>query len=267
MLLLTSEATVTPIIIGTILYFIGGLLPGGEQMTYQPALLLAAIGIAGAPGTTVLVIQEARARGLLSKTLVAAIGLIDMVAVGIFVFISITISSDTGYANAIVTVGFQFLTTFLIGGLCSVIALALTRSIVSPAFLGPTMVAVILGSWGGAAGFGTSGGILSCTFAGIVVTNLRHDTVRSAEAYLNSIGGVLFALFFTLAGMRLDFSLVPKATALVILYFVARVLAKSVSAFAAMSFAGMPPEDTQLPGNLIDAARRCCRWTDPAGSR
>jgi len=65
------------------------------------------------------------------------------------------------------------------------------------------MVAVILAAWGGAAGFGASG-ILACTFAGIIITNVRHDTVRSAEAYLHSIGGALFAAFYTFAGMNLD---------------------------------------------------------------
>ncbi len=237
-LLLLGEATITPLIVGFSLFFFGRLL--SDDMTYQTAILLAAIGIAGAPGTTVLVIQEARAKGILTRTLVAAIGLIDMVAVGFFVFVSILLGDDLGWSHALITVVEQFLTTFVIGGSCAIIALFLTRTIVSPAFLGPTMVAVILGSWGAASGFGTSGGILACTFAGIVVTNLRHDTVRSAEAYLNSIGGVLFALFFTLAGMRLDFSLVPQATGLVLLYFASRLVGKVISSYAAMSLAGVP---------------------------
>jgi PTS system fructose-specific IIC component len=236
-LLLLGEATITPIVIAAALIFIGPLLPG--NMTTPAAILLAAIGIAGAPGTTVLVIQEARARGILTRTLIAAIGLIDMVAVGIFVFVSIMLGNELGWSHALLSVGTQFTTTFLIGASCAIIALILTRTIVSPAFLGPTMVAVILGSWGGASQFGTSGGILACTFAGIVITNLRHDTVRSAEAYLNSIGGVLFALFFTLAGMRLDFGLVPQAAALVALYFAARITGKVIGAYCAMTAAGM----------------------------
>ena len=197
-------------------------------------MLLAVIAIAGAPGTTVLVIQEARARGTLTKTLVAAIGLIDMVAVGVFVFVSTLIGPDTTLSGALVNVGMQFLITFAIGTICTILALFLIRHIVSPAFVGPTMVAVILGSWGAAAGFGTSGGILACTFAGIAVTNLRHDIVRSTEAYMHNIGGVLFAMFFTLAGTRLDFSQVLPAFGLVILYFFARLIGKYVSAFTEM---------------------------------
>ncbi len=240
-LLLLCEALITPTIVASIMYFIGSMLGGmtGMEMSGKVAMLLAVVAIAGAPGTTVLVIQEARARGTLTKTLVAAIGLIDMVAVGVFVFVSTMLVPDTSITSALGQVALQFLITFMIGTICAVLALTLIRTIVSPAFVGPTMVAVILGAWGAAAGLGTSGGILACTFAGIAVTNLRHDIVRSTEAYLNSIGGVLFAMFFTLAGTRLDFSQVPTAAALVFLYFASRFIGKYLSAYTAMSLAGM----------------------------
>lgn len=213
-LLLLCEATITPILVGVILLIAGPMVGG---LSRQAAVLLAAIAIAGAPGTTVLVIQEARARGTLSKTLVAAVGLIDMVAVAAFVFASTFIKSQADLTEPFSALAIQFGVTMIIGFSCAALALALTRTVIGPAFLGPTMVAVILCSWGAASHFGTSGGILACTFAGIAVTNLRHDTVRSAEAYLHSIGGVLFALFFTFAGMKLDFSTVPAAAGLVFL--------------------------------------------------
>lgn len=236
-LLLLGEAIITPLIVGSAMYFVGPLI--SPKMTVNPAILLAAIAVAGAPGTTVLVIQEARARGILTRTLLAAIGLIDMVAVGVFVFVSTFLGVDTGWADALQSVGIQFALTLMIGTSFAVIAIVLTRTIVSPAFLGPTMVAVVLGAWGAAAGFGTSGGILACTFAGIALTNLRHDLVRAGEAYLKSIGGVLFALFFTFAGMKLDFTKVPMVLGLVLLFFVSRLVAKSVSSFTAMSLAGV----------------------------
>ena len=234
-LLLLGEALITPVIVGSIMYFIGTRISG--EMALAPAILLAAIAIAGAPGTTVLVIQESRARGILTRTILAAIGLIDMVAVALFVLVSTILSDHASFLHALQGVGIQFGVTFLLGAACALIAIGLTRTIVSPAFLGPTMVAVVLGAWGSAASFGTSGGILACTFAGIVITNLRHDLVRAGEAYLTSIGGVLFALFFTFAGMKLDFTKVPMALGLVLLYFAARLIAKSINAFTAMSLA------------------------------
>ena len=234
-LLLLCELLITPTIVASVMLLFGPFL---GDIDLKASILLAAIAIAGAPGTTVLVIQEARARGILTRTLIAAIGLIDMVAVGVFVFLSTFVLEDITWAESFGLVAYQFAATFLIGGFFSVLAVALTRTIVGPAFLGPIMVAVILGSWGAAVGAGASG-ILACTFAGIVVTNLRHDTVRSAEAYLHGVGGVLFATFFTLAGTKLDFSLVPAAASLVLLYFFARLIGKSTSAYTAMSLSGV----------------------------
>lgn len=246
-LLLIGEAVFTPTIVVLMLYFVGGWF-APDQITMRASLLLAAIAIAGAPGTTILVVQEARARGILTRTLVAAVALIDMVAVGAFAFVSSYLAEggsggDVWHSNwptAIVSVAREFGLAFAVGSVSALIALGLTRMLVSPAFLGPTMVAVILGAWGGATGFDVSG-ILACTFAGIVVSNVRHDVVRSAEAYLHSIGGVLFAAFYTFAGMNLDFSLVLKAVGLVLLYFFARFLGKYVGAFTAMSIAEVPP--------------------------
>ena len=79
------------------------------------------------------------------------------------------------------------------------LVLGLTRTIVSPAFLGPSMVGAILGAWGLARALGVSS-ILACTFAGMAVSNIRHASANSAEAYLKPLGGLLFAAFYTLAG-------------------------------------------------------------------
>lgn len=244
--LLIGEALLTPIVVIVAMYFIGGWLKP-EDMTLRTSLILAAIAIAAAPGTTVLVVQETRSRGILTRTLVAAVALIDMVAVGVFVFATayLTGLGDSNadwhehWQHALVSVAIEFGAAFSVGTLAALIALGLTRTIVGPAFLGPTMVAVILGAWGAAVGFGYSG-ILACTFAGIMVSNIRHDTVRSTGAYLHSIGGVLFAAFYTFAGMKLDFSLVLDAAGLVVLFFLARLAGKYFGAYAAMSLADVP---------------------------
>jgi mannitol/fructose-specific phosphotransferase system IIA component (Ntr-type)/NhaP-type Na+/H+ or K+/H+ antiporter len=244
-LLLLGEALITPSIVVVALYFVGGWI-APEWIDMRVSLLLAAIAIAGAPGTTVLVIQEARARGILTRTLLAAAALIDMVAVGAFVFaVSFVTEGGDGVAwqetwpMALVSVAREFGFAFVAGTLSAVMALFLTRVLVGPAFLGPTMVAVILSAWGAARGLGASG-ILACTFAGIMVSNIRHDTVRSTEAYLHAIGGVLFAAFYTFAGMNLDFSLVLQATGLVVLYFAARFVGKYSGAYLAMTIAEAP---------------------------
>ncbi len=244
--LLVGEALITPTIVIVSMFFVGRLIAPGD-MTMRASLILAAIAIAGAPGTTVLVVQEARARGILTKTLIAAVALIDMVAVGAFAFLASFVSQSgagggewlTNWQTALGAVVYEFGLAFTVGSLSAIIVLFLNRTIVGPAFLGPSMVAIILAAWGGAVGLGVSG-ILACTFAGIMVSNIRHDTVRSVESYLQSIGGVLFAAFYTFAGMKLDFSLVLGSAGLVALYFVARFIGKYVGAFAATTISDVP---------------------------
>ena len=250
-LLMLGEAIVTPSMVFLLMYFVGRWLDP-EKMTVQASLLLAAIAIAGAPGTTVLVVQEARSRGILTRTLIAAVALIDMVAVGVFVFAASyltdgdSVTWNSPWQTALTSVAYEFGMALVVGASSALLALALMRTVVGPAFLGPTMVAVILSAWGAASGFGVSG-ILACTFAGIVVTNVQHDAVRSAEAYLHAIGGVLFAAFYTLAGMKLDFTLVLNSAGLVVLFFLARFLGKYSGAFAATVVAGVP---TRVRNNL-----------------
>lgn len=239
--IVVGEALITPAIVFVALRYIGG-------MSMEASLLLGAVAIAGAPGTTVLVAQEARAKGILTRTLIAALALIDMVAVGVFVFFSEILGTEFGnFTAGVSAVAIQFGLTAAIGTGCVVVALLLTRTIVGPAFLGPCFVFVILGSWGAAVGCGVSG-ILACTFAGIAITNLQHDTVLSVEAYLGQMGSVLFAAFFTFAGMRLDFSQVLPLAGLVCLFFVARMTGKYIGAFSAMSVAGVPSQVRNLLG-------------------
>jgi mannitol/fructose-specific phosphotransferase system IIA component (Ntr-type) len=195
----------------------------------------------------VIVVQEARAQGVFVKTLIAAVALIDMVAVVAYAFVSSLLETGgeqldvTTVTEAVLSSATKFGLAVGIGAGCAALALAITRAVVGPASLGPTMVAAILASWGLGQATGTSS-ILACTLAGVVLSNLRHDTARAADAYLHPFGGVLFAGFYTFAGMRLDFSLVVPLAAMVALFFVSRLMGKSLSAFTAMSLARMTPK-------------------------
>ena len=62
------------------------------------------------------------------------------------------------------------------------------------------------------------------------------------------MGSVLFAAFFTFAGMRLDFSQVLPLAGLVALFFFARFAGKYIGAFTAMSVTGVPSQVRNLLG-------------------
>lgn len=238
-LLILTEATITPGIV------VLGLLAFGQPL--DVAWVLAAVAIAGAPGTTMIVVQEARAKGVFVKTLVAAVALIDMVAVCAFAIVA-SLAKDGRHGlhpstllGALTAAGEEVGFAFGVGFSLALLLAALTRRLLGPYSLGPSFVAVILAAWGIASAVGTSS-ILACTFAGIALSNLQHDSARAGEAYLVPMGGVLFAGFYTMAGMRLDFTQIPAAAGLVAMFFLGRLAGKVLSSFMAMSLAGMLPK-------------------------
>jgi mannitol/fructose-specific phosphotransferase system IIA component (Ntr-type) len=234
--LIIAEATITPAIVVFAMSSLGGF-------PIEVAFVFAAIAAAGAPGTTLLVVREARARGVFVKTLVAAVALIDMIAVLLFVII------DTELGTGQPVTGPGFIVTALPAALKSLavsaaiglgtalFVIVLTRAVVGPKLLGASLVASILISWG-VADYLEVSSILACTFVGMALANLITDKEQAGEAYLNNYGDILFTAFYTLAGLRLDFSSVLPMAGMVALFFGCRVVGKVTSTFTALSLAG-----------------------------
>ncbi len=236
-LIMLTELMITPALVVAAMVGLGGL-------SFEHGLLFAAIAVAGAPGTTVIVIREARARGVFVKTLIGSVALIDMVAVCIFVVASEVVLAHNVAGHELVAnvlerlardVGFA---TGVAGG-TAIVTVVLTRAVVGPRLLGTSLIASILLAWGAAEWLEVSS-ILTVTLLGAVLANVMPDKERSGEAYLNTFSSVLFTAFYTLAGMRLNFSQVVPMAGLIALFFGARLIGKNLSAFSAMSLARAP---------------------------
>ncbi len=236
-LLLATEATITPAVIVCAMYFLGGF-------PIEVALIFGAVGVAQAPGTTMLVVREARSRGVLTKTLIAAVALIDTVAVLLFVIIDAALNTPsmkitgpefliTSLPHALKVLGIAA----LIGVATAGIVIGVTRYIVGRKLLGASMVAAIIIAWGTADALDVSP-ILAATFVGIALANLIEDKERVGQNYLDTFSDVLFTAFYTLAGLRLDFSMVVPLFGLVALFFGARLVGKVVSVYTSMTLAG-----------------------------
>lgn len=236
-LLALTEMIVTPLVVIGVMTGLGGL-------SVQHSLLFAAIAVAGAPGTTVIVIQEARAQGIFVKTLIGSVALIDMVAVCVFVVAAEYAYATEGLDTTLVveaagavgrTVGVATACAAFTAGL----TLLLTRIVVGPRMLGTCLVAAILLAWGIAEWLQVSS-ILTVTLLGALLANVMPDRERAGEAYLNTFATVLFTAFYTLAGMRLVFAHVFAVAGLIALFFGARLIGKNLSAGLAMTMARAP---------------------------
>jgi Kef-type K+ transport system membrane component KefB len=245
-LIIAAEATITPTIVVLAMHKLGGF-------PIEVAFVFAAIAAAGAPGTTLLVVKEARARGVFVKTLVAAVALIDMIAVLLFVII------DTELGTGQPVTGPGFIVTALpealrslgisaaIGLATALFVIVLTRAIVGPKLLGASLVASILISWGVADYVGVSS-ILACTFVGMALANLITDKEQAGEAYLANLGDILFTAFYTLAGLRLDFSSVLPMAGMVAFFFLCRMAGKVASTYTALTLSGSVKSVRNLMG-------------------
>ena len=236
-LIVLTEIIITPLVVVAAMSGLGGL-------PLQHSLLFAAIAVAGAPGTTVIVIREARARGIFVKTLIGAVALIDMVAVCVFVVaMQLIPATDSGpstlLADVLVTLGRSVGLACLTAGCTAVVTIILTRAIVGPRLLGTCLVAAILLAWGAAEWLQVSS-ILTVTLLGAFLANVMPDKERAGEAYLNTFSSVLFTAFYVLAGTRLDFTHIVPMAGLIALFFFSRFIGKNVSAFSAMTLARAP---------------------------
>lgn len=235
-LLILAEATITPAIVVFAMYGIGGF-------PIAVSFVFAAIAVAGAPGTTVLVVREAQANGVFVKTLVAAVALIDVVAVTMFVIVDTEMSSGAPITGpGFILTAFPYALKSLaiaaaIGFAVALTVIVLVRTVFGHKLIGATMVTSIIIAWGIAEQFDVSS-ILACTSVGVTLGNLFHDQERAGEAYVNNFGDILFTAFYTLAGIRLDFGSVIPLAGMVALFFGARVLGKVISTYVSMSLAG-----------------------------
>lgn len=234
--LMIAEATITPAIVVFAMYGIGDL-------PIAVSFVFAAIAVAGAPGTTVLVVREAQAAGVFVKTLVAAVALIDVVAISMFVVVDTELSSGapiTGPGFILTALPYALKALAIAAGIGIAVALGvivLVRTVLGHKLVGATMVTSIIIAWGLAAQLDVSS-ILASTFLGVTLGNIIHDQERAGEAYVNHFGDILFTAFYTLAGIRLDFGSVIPLGGLVALFFGARVVGKVISTFVSMSLAG-----------------------------
>lgn len=235
-LLFLLEATITPVLVfGALL-----LVPG---MTWEPASLLAAMAVSTAPATIVALVKETRARGVFVKTLVAAVALNNVACILLFELarsLGRYGHFDPGamsLGDALLAPANQIAFAGVIGGIAAVAMHLLQRFVVKPETISTAGILVILLTAGLSIHFGISP-LLTCLFLGLVQTNLTPEREKLVDALFSNFEPAILAVFFTLAGMELDFSLIEAAGIAGIVFFFARMAGKLVSVRLAMILAG-----------------------------
>lgn len=235
-LLLALETTLTPAIVFVCVYFVA-------EVEWPFALLLAALAVSTAPATIIAIVKETRSKGVFVKTLVSAVALNNVACILLFEVshvaarVALAPGGDHSAADAVVAPLRQLLASFFLGGGVGVGLVAATRHTVRPERLATASMIAILLTAGLAEYMGISA-LLACLFLGLALANLTPEKEELGHPAFANFEGAIFAVFFTLAGLELDFSYVLPAGVVALVAVTARLVGKLSAARLAMRLAG-----------------------------
>lgn len=234
--LLLAEITVTPLCI----LLAVRLVPG---TTWTLALLLATLGISTAPATILALVKETRSKGVFVKTLMAAVALNNIACICLFAFAHTAAASTAGpvtFQNiaAILLAPFrEFFTAALLGGAMGGLLILATRRVVRSERLATASMIAILFTAGLADRLGFSA-LLSCLFMGVTLANLTPNKEEIGHRVFANFETAFLAVFFTVAGMELDFQYIVPAGLLALVAVAARLVGKVLAGRFSMRLAG-----------------------------
>lgn len=196
----------------------------------ETALLLGAVASATAPAATVMVINELKAKGPMSTTLIAVVAIDDAICLMIYAVASSiarviiehsgSISIAKVVIKPIIEIGGSVALGLVMGFILTFILskFSYTREMLT------IIIAAIMLTLGLATKFDLSA-LLSNMTLGIVVANFSSHRVK-AFSVIESITSPIYTAFFVLAGSRLQIALLAKVGLIGLVYTLARIIGK-----------------------------------------
>jgi len=215
-----------------VLASLGSLIIPGETFwqTYFPmAFVIGAISCATAPAATMAIISEYRAKGPFTTTLLAVVGLDDAIAVIAFAIasgISQPLVNDAGSISFYQMLGIPFLhiaESISIGIVFAIVLMYISRLARTRELLLVVVFGMIMLCTGVSTYLGLSL-ILANMVVGFVIVN--KVTRREMFEVVGEIEDVVYVMFFVLAGLHFDLSVMKFAGMLALLIVLTRCLGK-----------------------------------------
>jgi len=208
------------------------------------AIIVGAISCATAPAATLAVIHEYRAAGPFTTTLLAIIVLDDAIAVIAYsIGANIADSLIIGLSNISLYKMFLAPIIDIFGAIAlgTLLGFGLT-------FVGkfvkrmPQMMVIVLGTVFLCTGLSDALGfsnILANMVMGFIVVNRMVESEKMFEA-VHDIEGVIFAMFFTLAGTHFDYTILKISGIIALVLVISRILGKYVGVIIGASISKSP---------------------------
>ena len=210
-------------------------------------LLLGAIATATAPASTMMTINQYRAKGEFVNTLLQVVALDDVVCLLAFSAVTAVAGSGSSSASAwdvilpilynlgVIVLG--FLCGFLLGRLLTPQRSKDNRLILA--------IAMLLGLCGICAAVNVSP-LLSCMVFGAAYINLTRD--KKLFRQLNNFTPPVLSIFFIVSGMNLDVAALGTIGAVGFAYFLIRIVGKYAGAFLGCAITKSPAKTRNYLG-------------------
>lgn len=204
------------------------------------SLLLGAMASATAPASPVAVIHEYRAKGPLTSSILAVVGLDDAFCVTLFVIVSSLAAAMTGEGSGLVSGPLPMIATRIAGSAAAGAVVGFILTIILM-FIGDRhqrlvlMIGVALLSTAVAGKIGLEG-ILVAMMVGFIAANFGPDP--HLFDIMEDIELPVFVVFFALAGASLRFDMLYANWAVAVVYVLARGIGKVGGVFAGAAASG-----------------------------
>jgi Kef-type K+ transport system membrane component KefB len=194
------------------------------------ALLLGSVASATAPAATVAVIKQYKAKGVLTSTILAVVGIDDAFALIIYVFVESFVSSNLlgsslemgpMIASALLSVAIAL----GLGAVSGVLYILLLRGRRNNDWVMLLLAAFLFLLLGVCELLGVSE-LLSIMAFGMTIVNSSAVLSKKSETVVSSFSPVFLVAFFILGGAHLDVSLITQIGMLGLFYFAARSIGK-----------------------------------------
>jgi Kef-type K+ transport system membrane component KefB len=213
------------------------------------ALILAAVASATAPAATLMVLHETRARGALTKTLMAVVAIDDAIALILYGFSStiakaflsirqVTVASSTPasrlWVNTLTSMILIPLKDIALAILLGVLAGVILSFIITKVKYNEDLLIITIGVLLFTAGVALVfhlDELLSCMALGVVLSNIIPIASLKAFRMTNNVAPPIYCMFFVLAGAHLRIELIRIIGLLGICYILMRISGKILGAY------------------------------------
>lgn len=208
-----------------------GLNPEGTLLGVLPlALLLGAIASATAPAATLAIMNEYRAKGPLTDTLLAVVALNDgfcIIIFGMVYGIMNGLAGGGGQLSPLLVLGrplLEILGSIILGALLALISLFFLRLVRGRSGALIVMLGMVMVCSGMATMYHLSS-LLANMALGFTLANVSKK-IHLVAGSIQGIEPPIYVAFFTIAGMHLDLHLLLKVGLLGGIYFISRIVGK-----------------------------------------